>query len=130
MTRYRVAGRFVAAVTVSTDDVPTRFASIRSVDLRTGRTVQSWGAGGESNASIDADITDLVVTARGSIGFIEGFGGPAAGKRPTRFIVRRSRGSRSTMLDSGSDISPDSLRLDGDRLRWTRSGLLRSASLK
>jgi hypothetical protein len=46
-------------------------------------------------------------------------------------IRRRQRGTRNRalLLDSGTDIDPDSLRRRGDTIAWTKAGVRRSARL-
>lgn len=42
---------------------------------------------------------------------------------------RRASSSRAVLLDSGSDVDPDSLRRRGDTITWTKAGVRRSARL-
>lgn len=46
-------------------------------------------------------------------------------------IRRRRRGTndRAVLLDSGTDVDPDSLRRRGDTITWTKAGVRRSAPL-
>jgi hypothetical protein len=71
-------------------------------------------------------VTDLVVTSRGSVAWIA-----SKGKyRAQSFEVRRARSSgRSVLLDEGPEIEPESLRRSGAVVSWAKGGHRLSAPL-
>jgi len=73
------------------------------------------------------DVTDLVVTDRGSVAWIVRKG---TNCRTSTFEVRGARTSGvQTLLEDGPAIVPGSLRASGQTARWESGGHLRSASL-
>ncbi len=129
VTRVRLAGHYAAVVSVVEDY--GRLAGITVHDLRTGRSVYRWEVGaGIAGIADDADITDVVLRVNGSVAFIEGVGGPAAGQPPKRLIVRRhdTRGSFDPRRQSNHRAS--SLSLAGRQVRWTSGGGPRKATLR
>jgi len=125
----RLAGHFAAVVSVVEDY--GRLAGITVHDLRTGRSVYRWEVGaGIAGVADDADITDVVLRVNGSVAFIEGVGGPAAGQPPKRLIVRRHDTRGSAILEDSQTIGASSLSLTGRQVRWTSGGSPREATLR
>lgn len=130
ITRLRLSGRFVAVVNVSEDASGGRMAGVEVVNLVTRSRVFTWTAGAESNLSLDADITDVVVDRAGRVAFIQGFIGPARGERPRRLIVRRHDSRGNAVLEDSPTIRPVSLSASGRTVRWRSGSSVRSATLR
>lgn len=129
VTILRLAGHFVGAASVL-QDCCGRFAGVEIRNVRTGRRVYSFPAGGGSRASTDADVTDLVLRPNGSAAWMEGFGGPAEHQPPTRFVVRKADTREAAILDRGTGIAGDSLTLRGRTVAWEHDGQRRTAELR
>lgn len=129
VTRLRLAGHYAAVVSVVEDS--GRLAGITVHDLREARSVYRWDVGaGIAGIADDADITDVVLRSNGSVAFIEGVGGSAAGQSPKRLIVRRHDTRGSAILEDGQTIGASSLSLTGRQVGWTSGGSPRKATLR
>ncbi len=126
VTRVRLAGHYAAVVSVVEDY--GRLAGITVHDLRTGRSVYRWEVG--AGIAGIADDADVVLRVNGSVAFIEGVGGPAAGQPPKRLVVRRHDTRGSAILEDSQTVGASSLSLSGRRVRWTSGGSPREATLR
>jgi hypothetical protein len=131
ITHMRLTGRYAAVVSVFEDE-SGRLAGIYVTDLHTGRTSYHWevGADGMNGSAGDADVTDLVLAANGSVAYIEGIGGPAHFNPPTRLIVRRHDKRGDTILEDSPTVAPTSLTLTGHQLAWQTSDAVRTSTLR
>jgi hypothetical protein len=73
-------------------------------------------------------VASLVLRRDGAAGWIA-TDSSLAGHRPTTYEVHRFTAGKSSLLDSGTAIGPDSLRLAGSRMTWRDGGRERSAGL-
>ena len=131
LTHMRLTGHYAAVISVLEDE-GGRLAGIYVVDLRTARTSYHWevGADGMTGSANDADVTDLVLAANGSVAYIEGVHGPADFKPPTRLIVRRHDTRGDSILEDSSTIAPTSLTLTGHQLAWRTGDTVRTSTLR
>ena len=68
-----------------------------------------------------ASISDVELQKSGSVAFIED---------STSFEVRKHEGGKSTVLDSGPGIGPNSLAVSGSTVYWTNGSQAKSAPLR
>lgn len=83
--------------------------AVRSVDLRTRRTLRRGNSGGY--------LSELALGPRGALAFVRG----------SALVASDAAGER--VLDPGPGIEPGSLAFAGSLLYWTRDGAARSARL-
>ncbi len=124
-----VAGTY-AAINVLTCSLTHTDAGLGLVDLRNGHIVFSSGALSTPSQESEGDgIRGMLVTPRGRVAWL-------AVRRSGLTVIgvevrRRAHGPdrHSVLLDSSPSIDPRSLRRRGDRVYWTKAGVLRSASM-
>lgn len=128
LLHVRLAGKWVAYDKVArTRDKDTTRIEVRS--LRTGKRLHKWSAGRVGPDPIYATTFDIVLTAKGSLGWIVSISGGTSGP-PAQLEVRKIDRKGSVLLDSGADIGERSLKLTGSRMSWTRAGQTRTAILR
>jgi hypothetical protein len=124
-----LAGRIVA-YTDSTHGVDTGSTGIAVINVAARRTLLTIpGVGGFIDACVISfrDVTDLVVTDRGSVAWIVRKG---ANCRTATFEVHSAHASGAqSLLEEGPAIVPGSLRVSGQTASWENGGQRRSASL-
>ena len=132
----RLAGRFVAFVAVSEGCTEGRYAEIVTVNLasRKRRSIHPPASKPRRVALATSEVEDLELKSDGSVAWIAS-GEEDEPDEDRAWVGRevgllRPRDSRSRVLDSGSDIEPDSLRLSRARVHWTKGGNPFSASLR
>jgi hypothetical protein len=120
----------IVAYTDSTHGVDTGSTDIVVVNVASRRTLRTIpGAGGFVDACVIgfSDVTDLVVTDRGSVAWIVRKG---ANCTTATFEVHSARASGApVLLEEGPAIVPGSLRVSGQAVSWENSGQRKSASL-
>lgn len=116
----RLAGRFLAANEYLCNKNDCADA-VGVVDLRSRRNVRGI------RPSTRVATTDLEVTRGGSLAVIQQMGTGTGGRS---YEVKALVGSGETVLDSGTDIDPESLALSGSRAYWFKGGQARSAELR
>lgn len=120
----------IVAYTDSTHGVDTGSTGIVVVNVAARRTLLSIpGVGGFIDACVISfrDVTDLVVTDRGSVAWIVRKG---ANCRTATFEVHSARASGAqSLLEEGPAIVPGSLRVSGQTASWESGGQRKSASL-
>jgi hypothetical protein len=124
----RLAGDLVA-YGVETCGVDTGSSTVVVRNLATGRRLADLPAfmlslGAESFVSVQA----LVLRHDGAVGWIAG-GQSIVSHGPPSYEVHRFEGGTSSLLESGTAISPSSLRLAGSRMTWRDGGVTHSATL-
>lgn len=77
----------------------------------------------------ERDVTALVLKSNGSIAWILYRVDWQSERVQTYEVLKSDTGADSAVLDSGADIDPQSLSLNGSTLTWKRAGEDRSASL-
>ena len=116
---FRLSGRFVAWDYLACNKTVDCQARVGVADLRTGKkrgtNLTSFGA---------LAATDREVTPTGAAAWIR-----AAGASTT-LEVRKFDAAGESLLDSGTDIEPDSLAVSGSTVYWTRAGQPKSAPLE
>jgi hypothetical protein len=120
-----LAGRFVAYAAYS--DCAADFCDPNSVvlqDLVTGKTTFADGA-----ALRVATISGLVLRTDGALAWIQSSFDANGSTQPGLEVAKAEHGQPAVVLDSGTDIAPDSLALAGTTLYWTRGGKPFSAGL-
>ena len=124
-----LAGALVA-YTASTHGVDTGITDIVVVNVASGRTRLTVSrAGGFIDGCFIQfhEITDLVVTYRGSVAWLVRTG---RGCKTTTFEVHGAQPSGATdLLEEGPDIAPGSLRLSSGIVSWENAGQRKSARL-
>jgi hypothetical protein len=124
-----LAGRIVAYAD-STHGVDTGSTGIVVLNLAARRTLLTIpGVGGFIDGCFISfhEVTDLVVTDRGSVAWIVRKG---ANCRTTTFEVHSAHASGAqSLLEEGPTIVPGSLRVSGQTASWENGGQRRSASL-
>ncbi len=120
----------IVAYTDSTHGVDTGSTGIVVVNVAARRTLLTIpGVGGFIDACVISfrDVTDLVVTDRGSVAWIVRKG---ANCRTTTFEVQSAHASGAqSLLEEGQAIVPGSLRVSGQTASWESGGQRRAASL-
>jgi hypothetical protein len=120
----------IVAYTDSTHGVDAGSTGIAVVNIATRRILLTIpGVGGFVDACFISfrDVTDLVVTNRGSVAWIVRKGTDC---RTAAFEVRSARASGvQALLEEGPAIVPGSLRVSGQTASWESGGQRRSASL-
>lgn len=120
----------IVAYTDSTHGVDTGSTDIVVVNVATRRTLLTVpGAGGFIDACVIGfrEVTDLVVTYRGSVAWIVRRGAHCA---TGTFEVHRARTSgAAALLEEGPAIAPGSLRVSGQTVSWENGGQQKSSSL-
>jgi len=120
----------IVAYTDSTHGIDTGSTDIVVVNVAARRTLLTIpGAGGFIDACFISfrDVTDLVVTDRGSVAWIVRKG---ANCRTATFEVQSAHASGTqSLLEEGPAIVPGSLRVSGQTASWENGGQRRSASL-
>lgn len=129
--KVELAGRR-AALGVYSCSLYSAWWRVDLVNLRSGRREfmsAPFSLPPVNDATFDA-LTRIVVTADGSVAWTVARRG-AGGVRTGIEVRRRRRGTtdRAVLLDSGTDIDPDSLRRRGRTITWTKAGARRSARL-
>jgi len=126
LTLPRVAGPY-AAFAVADCPGANCYSTVEVRNLRTGRrvrnlqaTTNSPGAPGDTT-----HVRDLELKPNGSLGWLVQLSNYTA---QTVEVVAVDAGGRR-LLDSGPDVDPESLTLDGSTLSWTKGGLTKSATL-
>ncbi len=122
----------IIAYTYSTYGVDTGSTGIATVDVASGHTLLTVpGAGGFVDACFIGfrEVTDLVVTYRGSVAWIVRKGAEC---KTTTFEVYSAQVSGTitpALLEEGPAIAPGSLRLSHQTVSWENAGQRRSAHL-
>lgn len=120
----------IVAYTDSTHGVDTGSTGIVVVNVAARRTLLTIpGVGGFIDACVISfrEVTDLVVTDRGSVAWIVRKG---ANCRTATFEVHSAHASGAqSLLEEGPAIVPGSLRVSGQTASWESGGQRRSASL-
>lgn len=120
----------IVAYTDSTHGIDTGSTDIVVVNVAARRTLFTIpGVGGFIDACVISfrDVTDLVVTDRGSVAWIVRKG---ANCRTATFEVHSAHASGAqSLLEEGPAIVPGSLRVSGQTASWENGGQRRSASL-
>lgn len=114
--------------------VDSGFDAMGVLNLRTGARRHCPVGRWDGNSQTGFSMTGLVVTERGSAGWIGerqtlNFAGPQT-VRERRREVHACEGARRRLLDEGAGIDLDSMRLHGHILSWTDAGAPRSAQLR
>ena len=121
----RVAGAYAAFVGEVEDPYGRAVASVVTVvDLRSGHSNRTAVA---CLHSPFACVTSLVLAAGGQVAWMTAPSNNAPAGGPISVYARDASGQR--MLDSGADIDPASLMLNGLTVSWVRVGVTRSARL-
>jgi hypothetical protein len=126
----KLAGEW-AGVGASSSDGSTSVAVVKVVQLRTGRVLHRFREGGDDGAEkTQALIADLVVTRRGSIGWVVGVAHlpqrPDEG--PSTREVHRIDDSGHALLDSGPNVRD--LAYGGSTMFWLNGDEPKSAPLR
>jgi hypothetical protein len=120
----------IVAYTDSTHGVDTGSTGIVIVNVASRRTLLTIpGVGGFVDACVISfrDVTDLVVTYRGSVAWIVRKGAHCT---TATFEVHSARTSGApALLEEGPAIVPGSLRVSGQTVSWENSGQRKSAGL-
>jgi hypothetical protein len=119
----------IVAYAASTHAVDTGSTEIVVVDVASGRTLLTAPGGGFIDGCFIrfSDLTDLVVTSRGSVAWIMRKG---AGCKTTSFEVYSAQPSGApTLLEEGPAIAPESLRIAHHTVGWENAGQRKSAYL-
>lgn len=120
----------IVAYTDSTHGVDTGSTGVVVVNVAARRTLLTIpGVGGFIDGCFISfrDVTDLVVTDRGSVAWIVRKG---ANCRTATFEVHSAHASGAqSLLEGGPAIVPGSLRVSGQTASWESGGQRRSASL-
>ena len=126
LTLPRVAGPY-AAFAVADCPGANCYSTVVVRNLRNGRLVKnldatktSFGAPGES-----VYVTDLELKPNGSLGWLAQLSSYTT--NTIEVVAVDTSGRR--LLDSGSDVDPESLALDGSTLSWLKAGVTQSATL-
>ena len=121
----------IVAYTDSTHGVDTGSTEIVVRNIASGRTLLIVpGAGSFIDACVIRfqEVTDLVVTRRGSIAWLVRKG---AGCKTTAFAVYSAQASGApALLEEGPAIVPGSLRLSHGAVSWENAGQRKSARLR
>jgi hypothetical protein len=120
----------IIAYTDSTHGVDTGSTDIVVVDVAKGRTLLMVpGAGGFIDACFIGfhEVTDLVVTHRGSVAWLVRKG--ARCKTTTFEVYSAQTGGGAILLEEGPAIVPGSLRLSDRTVSWENAGQRKSAHL-
>jgi hypothetical protein len=120
----------IVAYTLSTHSVDTGSTDIIVVNVANGRTLRTVrGVGGFIDACVISfsDVTDLVVTSRGSIAWIVRKG---ARCKTSAFEVYSERdGGAPILLEEAPAIAPESLSFSHQTVSWETAGQRKSAPL-
>jgi hypothetical protein len=120
----------IVAYTDSTHGVDTGSTDIVVVNVASRRTLLTIpGVGHFVDACVIgfSDVTDLVVTYRGSVAWILSKGSKCT---TATFEVHSARTSGApALLEEGPDIVPGTLRVSGQTVSWENSGQRKSAGL-
>jgi hypothetical protein len=131
-THFRLAGQFVAYGTYLLEPAGAEtHYDVWVVDLGTGETVYNSIAGSTVPIAEDMVLQRLVLKRNGSAAWTTRMrSSEDATYEVHRFSKYAQVGGR-VMLDSGSDVDPQSLLLSADRLKitWTKAGQSKSADL-
>jgi hypothetical protein len=121
-----VAGRY-AGYSLETCNRGSGTASVAVTDLATGRRIEEYEV---AQTHVFQSVSDLVVTRRGSVAWIEWSADQDA--RPVRRIaVRKWEGRGVVTLDEGLDVVRGSLaRGRSGNLYWLRAATPRTATLR
>jgi hypothetical protein len=122
----RLTGPFVAWVFVCTAAGPCT-GSVQVRDLRTGAFAHRRVFPSSSVQSYYSRFTDLELKDNASFAWIAVHYGMSGKQLGIEVWALDGLGRR--MLDSGADISPDSLRLEDSTVKWDKGGVEHSATL-
>lgn len=124
-----VAGPFVGREDLTLGRLGS-LSIVQTRNLRTGRLIRNVYNGGGPSAPL-VQVTDLELRPTGSMAWVvETRDSGPSGPLPIQYEVRAGIGSPPfVVLDSGPDIDPRSLVLEGTILSWTRAGVRQSAPL-
>jgi hypothetical protein len=120
----------VIAFTRSTHGVDTGSTDIAVVNVASRRTLLTVPqVGGFIDACFISfqEVTDLVVTARGSVAWLVRKG--AQCKTTTYEVYSAQKSGAPTLLEEGPAIAPKSLRLSNGTVSWQNAGQQKSARL-
>ena len=115
LTRLRLAGPYVAKVFVDERE-GGRLAQLYIIDLRTG--IQTYMAYANEGVGQYSDITDLEITAAGSVVFIDAANPARFSVTPTMPVVRRHDARGRAVLDATGQAVPYSLQLRHGSAQW------------
>ncbi len=97
--------------------------------LTDGRVLRDNPAtAGNFGAETAQQVKAVVVKADGSVAWIATINSIISHRGTTQ--VRKSDRTKQTSLDSGRNIKPGSLRLDGSKLTWSDGSVTKTATLK
>jgi hypothetical protein len=122
-----LAGPF-AAYGVTTCGTDTAHSQVLVRNLDNGKLVMSDNAisGGVPPESFQG-VKTVVIKPDGAVAWLTGFG--AVGLSGSHYQVVRVDRRGHAVLDTGTGIGPESLRLQGSTVSWTDGGRTRSATL-
>ena len=124
ITRWEVAGRYVAFVTNAYEDLGSSVDAVRVVNLQTGRRRASPAA--------ETTVQRLVVTPTGAVAWssevTEGDAGEPA-DAPELKTVTKLDADGLDVLDCGVGVAVASLRLRGSEVSWESGGQVRTWTL-
>jgi hypothetical protein len=123
----RISGPFVGYAT-SESFIDVILAGVAVTDAGSGRRLHNEAATSEPNGvEADNEVRSLVIDARGGIAWIALKS--SLGTHSSTFEVHRADTHGSTLLQSGPDIRPQSLRLAGATITWQAGASSQSAPL-
>jgi hypothetical protein len=136
-SRHRSLGSFAFAGTklAYVEDqfgVDSGTLSIVVVDVARRRVLRTFGGvGGYVDAGIagSSNVSDVVLSAKGSVAWITETHGPPATPGLTVAVHAATATGAVRTLDEGPDIEAGSLTLSGGMLGWSRAGVERRAPL-
>ena len=130
-SQFVIAGRQLAYVNTTCDTI-SGSDTVMVVDLRTRKRRYHAPATATPAASADvyAGVEALVIARGGEVAWVATYQVP--GGPPRTYEVRRSTPVRgeSLLLDTGTDVPPDSLAVSPNLVYWTRGSAPRSAPLR
>jgi hypothetical protein len=124
------AAPVVAYVVSQLVGVDTSASELVVVDVSHRTIIREERAGHsvDSGFVFSEGVSDLVVTARGEIAWIERRTGGAV-RAPEATVMAAPRSGPSVVLDEGTAVAPESLYLSGDTVHWVEGDETRAAPL-
>jgi hypothetical protein len=120
----RIAGRYLAVDTGAFSRSGSS-AELRVFDVAAGTQVHEWLC---CKPSSDASVIALVLSPTGAVGWIGAASSYGSGPSFTR-VMKSDANGEQVVLDEGSGVKYDSLRLEGGTLFWRNGDTQRSATL-
>jgi hypothetical protein len=124
-----VGGR-IAAYGLASMGVDTRPVEVIVRRLTDGMQLGSFSATNAEFAESFQSIGSIVVRGDGAVAWIGQLDSIGARRTTIQVLEAHPSDSRGTVLDSGTAITPDSLRLHGSSLTWRHGGATRHATLR